>query len=160
MELPDGYSARAPRVSDLEAIAHVLAADGQTTIDAGFLAQQWSHSEFDLSRDAVVVLDGDQRIVAYAQVNAWEPAIVESWGTVHPAHRGRGLGSALLDELEARAARLTRRRCPGGSATRSTRTTERPRPCSGPGDSAPSGISGTWRSIRPASSRRRDPTGS
>jgi mycothiol synthase len=37
-----------------------------------------------------------------------EPGVIESLGVVHPGHRGRGIGTALLDRIEARAAeRLT-----------------------------------------------------
>ena len=35
-----------------------------------------------------------------------EPTVVESWGTVHPEHRGRGIGSCILDRIEERASDL------------------------------------------------------
>jgi mycothiol synthase len=52
------------------------------------------------------VIDLDGAIVAYAQANAEESTIVESWGVVHPRHRGRGIGTAVLNELERRAAAM------------------------------------------------------
>jgi mycothiol synthase len=52
------------------------------------------------------VLDRTGSIVGYAQANAEQPTIVESWGVVHPSHRGRGIGTALLDTIEERAAAL------------------------------------------------------
>ena len=45
-------------------------------------------------------------IVAYGQARRGEPDVVASWGVVHPAQRGRGIGSALFDRIEARVNEL------------------------------------------------------
>ena len=45
-------------------------------------------------------------IVAYGQARREEPDLVASWGVVHPEHRGRGIGPALFDRIEARANEL------------------------------------------------------
>jgi mycothiol synthase len=113
MDLPDGYSTRAPRSGDLAAVAGLLAAGGSATLDAGFVLHQWSHPAFDLARNAVAVVDRDGSVVAYAQVSAEEPTTIESWGVVHPAHRGRGIGSALVEELDRRARALSPTTAPG-----------------------------------------------
>jgi ribosomal protein S18 acetylase RimI-like enzyme len=111
MGLPAGYEFRAPTPDDLEAVADVLIADqhedaAEPVLDADFIRMQWSRTDFDLDVDAWVVVDGAATIVSYGQVRQEEPDIVESWGVVHPGHRGRGIGPSLLDRIEARAADL------------------------------------------------------
>ena len=111
MRLLDGYSLRAPIRDDLGAIAAVLAADdlddaGEAVLDEGFLRSGWGRPGFDPATDAWVAVDGGGTIVGYAQVAGEDPDVVESWGVVHPDHRRRGLGTALLDRIEERAARL------------------------------------------------------
>jgi GNAT superfamily N-acetyltransferase len=104
MDLPARYELRAPTPDDADAVAHVLIADaGQTVLDADFLRDEWSRVGFDLATDAWVVVDGEGAIVAYGQALREEPSVVECWGVVHPKHRGRGIGSSLLDRIEERA---------------------------------------------------------
>ena len=105
---PFGYRFRAAIEADLEPAAAVLVADqlddvGTVVLDADFLRNRWGRAGFDLARDAWVAVDGGGVVVAYGQAMLEEPAIVESFGIVHPGHRGRGIGSALLDRIEARA---------------------------------------------------------
>lgn len=111
MDLPVGYRFRAPTPDDVEAVARVLVddqlSDGiEPTLDAFYLRQVWSRPDVDLVADAWVVTDDAGTIVAYGQLRLEEPEIVGSWGVVHPEQRGRGIGSALFDQIEARAAQL------------------------------------------------------
>jgi mycothiol synthase len=63
----------------------------------------------DLATDAWVVTDCRGTIVGYGQVRLDQADAVESWGVVHPEHRGHGIGSALLDRIELRASELLAR---------------------------------------------------
>lgn len=110
MDLPAGYELRAPTPDDLDAVAAVVIADeldgaGQVVLGADFVRGEWSRVG-DLATDAWVAVDGPGTIVGYGQVVLEEPELAQSWGVVHPEHRGRGLGTSLLDRIEERASEL------------------------------------------------------
>ena len=66
----------------------------------------------DVARDTWLARDVDGRPAAFASLVGPRPDLVQrSWVRVHPAFRGRGLGSTLLDLVVARA----RRRVPAGA---------------------------------------------
>jgi len=111
MGLPAGFTVRVPATDDLASVAEVFAADdiddvGEVVLDADFIGGAWSRSGFDLATDAWVVVDDAGTIVAYAHAMRDGPDVVDSWGIVHPAHRGQGLGLDLLDRIEERAGQL------------------------------------------------------
>ena len=108
MTQTDAYRLRAPAWEDLPAVAEVLAADdlddaGQVVLDTGFVRGQWQRAGFDLSTDAWIAVSGAGTVVGYGQVTRDETDIAGSWGVVHPAHRGQGIGSALFERIETRA---------------------------------------------------------
>jgi mycothiol synthase len=111
MGLLDGYALRSATWDDLQPVAAVLAADdlddaGQIILDTGFLRGQWERFGFDLRADTWVATDAAGTVVGYGQVTRDETDVAGSWGVVHPAHRGRGVGAALFGRIEARAAKL------------------------------------------------------
>ena len=105
LELPEGRASRSPTRSDLDAVVSVIAASEEATqgvvdITAEDVRSDWERPSFDLSSDAVVVTDAG-RIVAYAEV-----FFGRAWVHVHPDHRGRGIGAAVLGWTESRAREL------------------------------------------------------
>ncbi len=107
-ELPDGYEIRPARMDDLDAAAAVMqAADvdvtGGSDLDADMIRDLWSSPSIDLALDAWVVSKGDA-VVAYAHVQEDGETRLKGWGDVHPEHRGRGIGSVILERASARAA--------------------------------------------------------
>jgi mycothiol synthase len=96
---------RAPRPDELDAVlalmrAHDVAVWGGSDWTWEDLAEWWG--ELDLGRDAwVVELDG--RLAGYADFEARPRGRLLADGYVDPPSRGRGVGSALADAVEARA---------------------------------------------------------
>lgn len=96
--------------SDLEATAQLIydvcAADGDTAVAVTpeELKHEWETPGFDLERDAFLVETEDGHIVGFEEFNnSHAHAILQTDGYVHPDFKGRGIGTALLRTIEARA---------------------------------------------------------
>jgi mycothiol synthase len=105
LDLPSELESRSPTRSDLDAVVSVIAASeaatqGVVDVTAEDVRSDWERPSFDLSSDAVVVSDAG-RIVAYAEVFSGR-----AWVHVHPDHRGREIGAAVLRWTESRAREL------------------------------------------------------
>lgn len=110
LNLPQGYTWRPAAMDDAErAVALFNACSlellGEAPHDADEQRVEWRTPEFDLETDTRVVIAPDASLVGYAEVwDLEEPHVrVHSWGRVDLAHRGLGLGSALLAWEEERA---------------------------------------------------------
>ncbi len=62
----------------------------------------------DLERDAWVVEDGEGTVVAAAGVRLRHPTRIRSFGGVLPEHRGKGIGTELIECVEERAGELAK----------------------------------------------------
>jgi mycothiol synthase len=116
--LPDGYTLRAPRDEDAEAIAELANDDrAEFTNERLFTAKtvkaDWNSPRFDRERSVCVVEDPQGRIVG--SIKLWDtdspPVFMWAPGMVHPTARGIGIGQALLAWVEVRA-RESIERCP------------------------------------------------
>ncbi|MGW8401279.1 N-acetyltransferase family protein, partial [Streptomyces lydicus] len=94
--LPPGYRSRPASVRDVPAIHALIAACereiyGRVQSDAGVVAADLTRPGLVPESDTVLVLDRAGHLAARAWVDR------RSEIDVHPEHRGRGLGAALLD---------------------------------------------------------------
>src|SRR3954463_15632861 len=114
-QLPDGLTARPLTADDVDAVAALLEAaervdDTGEHLDADDLTEWWGDDLVDLSRDGLAVVDAGGTVVGYATVMA-PPTFRDAFGVylegrVHPEHRGRGIGRALLGWQLARGAQV------------------------------------------------------
>jgi ribosomal protein S18 acetylase RimI-like enzyme len=115
IDLPDDLPARPLRASDAERWAALLQAVEEVdrrneNLDAEDCAEELADPELDLERDTLLVLDGDGQAVAYqvVRVRAGPPPgpRLHVDAAVHPAHRRRGIGTALTAATRRRADEL------------------------------------------------------
>ena len=91
---------------------------GECDISESSVHDEWVRPRFDPSTDAWIVTEPGGAVVAAAYTWDEEPhTLFDSAGWVHPAHRGRAIGTALVLAVELRAVR-DRAQVPAGSAPR------------------------------------------
>lgn len=101
LQIP-GFVTRAATPDDAGAVTELINAAEVVDIGEAMLGQSdvdadWASPSLDLALDTLLVFEGG-RMVAAAQVSA-ERADID----VHPEHRGRGIGTALINWSEERA---------------------------------------------------------
>jgi mycothiol synthase len=109
--LPSGYSLRHPEPGEAPAIQTVLdaceAADtGEPRRHDTDVANEWLNPRSRPDEDWWVAVAPDGGLAAAGWVWRQTPAETTADHYVHPDHRGRGLGDAMLDAIEARAGEL------------------------------------------------------
>jgi mycothiol synthase len=110
VNLPAGYSVRAARYpDDVDLIAEFLQACDRTDVGFEDPVRDWVREDlraprWDREHDRKLVLSADGVLAGFGNCT-WDPG---SWAgafvRVHPEHRGRGIGSWLLEWAEVRAA--------------------------------------------------------
>jgi mycothiol synthase len=118
MTIPDGYVLRHPAPDEAPAIQDIL--DAAESADAGEVrhheddvATDWLSPRCDIGANWWVAVAGDGSIAGVAFVWPETAGEVTADHYVHPDHRGRGLGEALLDTIEARLVELPARSSDG-----------------------------------------------
>ena len=109
---------RAPAEHDQQAIKSLLSAcdlaegnkEGTTEED---LSPAWQQPEYQMQTDAWVIVARSGQLVGYACV--WHRAFaqIEACARVHPAFRGRGIGTLLLRLVEVRGRQFAARASSG-----------------------------------------------
>jgi mycothiol synthase len=112
VRLPSGYDSRAATPGDLDdVVALVKACD---LADVGIedpvrehIDDDWRTADDGLDRHVRLAFAADGPLAGLAQVFGTNPErFLDAWVRVHPEHRGRGLGAALIEWTEACARRL------------------------------------------------------
>jgi GNAT superfamily N-acetyltransferase len=106
--LPAGLTARPLRPDDVDPVLDLIRASeahdaGEALVERSDIEADWARPSTDLSLDTVGVHDGDGRLLGMAEVGRQG---TRAEGYVHPAARGRGIGTFLAGWSERRAARL------------------------------------------------------
>src|SRR6476620_3997117 len=107
MNIPFGYSMRAPAMADLDAVQRLIAAVdlaevGESDADNADLRLDWEKA--DLTRDARLVYAPDGTLVAYAFVSARADVRITADVYLHNDYFDRGIGTAINRFTEERAA--------------------------------------------------------
>lgn len=102
IEVP-GLTARPLAMADAPAVYEVMAEQerhdiGEVAIEEADIVADWQRPSYDVSASTIGVFDGD-RLVAYAEHGGAD----RGDAAVHPAYRGRGLGTALAQWMQERA---------------------------------------------------------
>jgi mycothiol synthase len=113
VDLPHGYTVRPPRTADGPAVVTMINDETRALTGVGFtgiewVTAPWSAPGAQLERDFGVIEAGGD-IVGYFLLESDPPhTLVFSIGAVALAHHGRGIGGAIVVEIERRAQQLTR----------------------------------------------------
>lgn len=106
--LPDGFSVRALRLEDADAIAAVINAEdineaGHSDAVAADVTNDWQRNGIDPALDGWVVCTPTGEVIGYESIFiVHDNGRFDIDGYVHPAHKNKGIGTHLLRLVEAR----------------------------------------------------------
>jgi mycothiol synthase len=111
-EFVESLSLRGPTLDDIPAVVALMntvsqAEEGVTLTDEDLVRREWKYPGWVPERDARFAFAPDGTLVGYIEV--WQQLAtvkIHTWGCVHPAYQGRGLGAALLNWAESYAGGL------------------------------------------------------
>ncbi len=108
---PNNVTVRAPTTDDLDAINDLialcaLADDGTDAFTTPYQRSDWKWPGFQMETDAWVVSAPDGRLAGYASIWPGVQQHLKAEACIHPAARGRGIGSLLLHLIEQRARQM------------------------------------------------------
>jgi mycothiol synthase len=119
-DLPAGYALRRPTRDDQAVIIELTAVTdrrdfGDIDYNLAMLESDWSTPRFDPGTDAWMVEGPDGGPIAYCHLTRRAGRPPEALGWVHPDHRGKGIGSLLVDLTERRTREIVQ--APGADET-------------------------------------------
>ena len=114
--------ARSPKMEDLVAITELVRAcdvDEYGLVDNTIeeLSSHWHQPGFNLTTDAWIIVTNKGQAVGFTYVWHSDYEQIFICVCVHPAYRGRGIGTLLLRLVEERARQLVRNARPGSRVT-------------------------------------------
>ena len=106
MTMPDGFLLRAPTLDDAQAVTDLVnlcavAVGDVPDVALNDVLAEWRAPSFNLSTDAWLVTTPDGVLVGTEEAAREDATHFHMDGYVHPAYRGRGIGTTLLRLAEA-----------------------------------------------------------
>ena len=103
LDLPPGLTSRPLTAADAAAVTAVISAQelddvGEVIIEEADIVADWQRPGYDVRASSIGIFDGDQ-LIAYAESGSGG----RGDASVHPDHRGRGIGTQLAAWMQARA---------------------------------------------------------
>ena len=110
--------ARAPRLSDVDAVTKLLIACDIAEAAVSHSTEEdvlcdWQQPGFNLATDAWVIVTNKGQLVGYASIRDDEHVHIDMQVSVHPSYRSRGIGTLLLRLAEVRARQHVKYARPG-----------------------------------------------
>jgi len=109
VSVPAGYQSRPATLDDVDTVDRFFrevdqALFGSAESSRGWVEESWRSDWVDLPTMTLLVFSADGGVAATADLEAIDPAKeIGAFARVHPGHRGRGLGTAVLGWTESAA---------------------------------------------------------